>query len=149
VHGHEVTVKAAESLMEGTPGSPFRLLVSKPEHKAVQPRKLAAAAPPPAPVDVPEPKIVYVDKIVERVVTVEKPVEKIVEKIITVEKKVVCFVGNPEYRVEMCCEAFLEQADPDWEGLERLKKEKEALAAEVERLSGQNRQLQEQLDRQV
>jgi hypothetical protein len=60
--------------MEGTPGSPFRLLVSRPELKPMQQmqtKKLAAAAPHPAPVDVPEAKVV------EKVVYEEKIVEKI------------------------------------------------------------------------
>jgi hypothetical protein len=91
VHGPEFTVKAAESLMEGSPGSPFRLLVSRPEQKLVPQipaRKLAAAAPPPPPVDVP-----VVEKIVEKIVEVEKivyldrPVEKIVylDRVVEVE----------------------------------------------------------------
>jgi len=96
VHGRELTVKAAEALMEGKPGLPFRLLVSRPELKMVQhsqSKKLGAAAPHSAPVDVPVPepvvveKVVYVEKPVEKIVEkiVEKPVEKIVEKIVVKE----------------------------------------------------------------
>ncbi len=91
MHGHEVTVKAAESLMEGRPGSALRLLVSRPEIEMVhkrQAKKGAAAALPPAPIDVPE-SVAYeekpIDTIVEKIVTVEKPVEIIVEKVVIKE----------------------------------------------------------------
>jgi len=92
VHGSGITVDFAESLMEGTPGLPFKLLVSRPEikmEKHSQPTKKLGAAAPKAPVDVPEPVIVekIVEQVVEKIVYIEKPVEKIVEKV--VEKIVV------------------------------------------------------------